>query len=246
MSPPASPNAAAPILSVKALSAGYGKLPVLHGLSLDIAPGAMVAIIGPNGAGKSTFAKALMKGVDIFGGEVHFKGARIDGLETQAIAARGVGYVPQTGNVFVNLTVRENLELSCNLLTRGSPARAVEGVFERFPRLRERAGQKGGYLSGGERQMLAIGSALIAEPDLVILDEPTSGLSPSLIKEVSAGIRAISASGRTVIWIVEENPREVLALAHWACVLDGGTLRMSCPAREILEAPNFRELFLGV
>jgi ABC-type branched-subunit amino acid transport system ATPase component len=238
--------AAGPILSVRNLSAGYGKLPVLHDLSLEIAAGAMVAIIGPNGAGKSTFAKALVHGVDLFGGEVHFMGKRIDRLETQAIAALGIGYVPQSGNVFMNLTVRENLELSCNLLKSGSPTRAVELVFDRFPRLRERAGQKGGYLSGGERQMLAIGSALIGEPDLIILDEPTSGLSPSLIKEVSASIRAISESGRTVIWIVEENPREVLALSHWACVLDAGALRMSCPARDILAAPNFRELFLGV
>ncbi|ODN72304.1 ABC transporter ATP-binding protein [Methylobrevis pamukkalensis] len=239
-------NGAPAQLVVRDLVAGYGRLPVLHGLSLDVAAGAMVAIIGPNGAGKSTLTKAIMRLVEVMGGEIRFEGTRIDGLEPQAIAALGVGYVPQTRNVFGALSVEENLELSCNLLPRGAAGAAIEAIYARFPRLRQRRSQKGASLSGGERQMLAIGSALISNPKLIILDEPTSGLSPHMTTEVAEGIKAINDAGTTVIWVVEENPQQILALADWVYVLDGGTVRMSCAARDLLGAENFRELFLGV
>ena len=243
------PSAAQPgdaLLKVGGLVAGYGRLPVLHGLDVTVARGAMVAIIGPNGAGKSTLAKAIMRLVDVMAGEVHFDGRRIDTLETEAIAATGIGYVPQTRNVFGSLSVEENLELSCNLLPAGSAATAVEAIYERFPRLKQRRRQRGSSLSGGERQMLAIGSALISQPKLIMLDEPTSGLSPHMTSEVAEGISAINKAGTTVMWVVEEDPQEILSRADWVYVLDGGTVRMSCPAAELLGADNFLELFLGV
>jgi len=241
------PPASTPLLEVRDLVAGYGRLPVLHGLGISVERGAMVAIIGPNGAGKSTLAKAIMRLVEVMAGEVRFAGRRIDTLETQAIAAEGIGYVPQTRNVFGALSVEENLELSCNLLAPGvRPATAIEAIYERFPRLKQRRRQRGSSLSGGERQMLAIGSALISEPKLIMLDEPTSGLSPHMTSEVAEGIAAINRSGTTVVWVVEEDPQEILSLADWVYVLDGGTVRMSCPAAELLGADNFLELFLGV
>jgi ABC-type branched-subunit amino acid transport system ATPase component len=177
-----------------------------------------------------------MRLVTVMSGEVHFDGRRIDTLETQAIAAAGIGYVPQTRNVFGSLSVQENLELSCNLLPRGRASAAIEAIYERFPRLRQRRSQRGSSLSGGERQMLAIGSALIAEPRLIMLDEPTSGLSPHLTSEVAEGISAFNRAGTTVIWVVEEDPQEILSRADWVYVLDGGTVRMSCPAAELLGA----------
>lgn len=235
-----------PLLDIRSLVAGYGKIPVLHGLSLSVARGSMLAVIGPNGAGKSTFAKAVMGVVNRMGGEVWFDGTRIDSLETQVIAPLGLGYVPQGRNVFGSLTVHENLELSCNLLKNGDRAAAVEVVYEQFPRLRQRSAQRGSSLSGGERQMLAIGSALVGDPQLIILDEPTSGLSPHMTTEVAEGIKAVNRAGKTVIWVVEENPRQVLAMADWACVMDTGRVRMSSPAADVLAAENFRELFLGM
>ena len=234
------------LLEVRSLMAGYGRLPVLHGLDVTVARGSMVAIIGPNGAGKSTLTKAIMRLVDVMGGEIRFEGRRIDTLETQAIAAAGMGYVPQTRNVFGALSVEENLELSCNLLPRGEAAAAVDAIYERFPRLQQRRRQRGSSLSGGERQMLAIGSALISRPKLIMLDEPTSGLSPHMTSEVAEGIAAINKAGTTVMWVVEEDPQEILSLADWVYVLDGGAVRMSCPAAELLGADNFLELFLGV
>jgi ABC-type branched-subunit amino acid transport system ATPase component len=234
------------LLTVSDLVAGYGRLPVLHGLGISVKQGTMVAIIGPNGAGKSTLVKAIMRLVTVMAGEVHFDGRRIDTLETQAIAAAGIGYVPQTRNVFGSLSVQENLELSCNLLPRGAATAAIDSIYERFPRLKQRRSQRGSSLSGGERQMLAIGSALIAEPRVIMLDEPTSGLSPHLTSEVAEGISAFNKAGTTVIWVVEEDPQEILSRADWVYVLDGGTVRMSCPAAELLGAENFLELFLGV
>jgi ABC-type branched-subunit amino acid transport system ATPase component len=234
------------LLTVSDLVAGYGRLPVLHGLGISVKEGSMVAVIGPNGAGKSTLVKAIMRLVTVMSGEVHFDGRRMDTLETQAIAAAGIGYVPQTRNVFGSLSVQENLELSCNLLPRGRAAAAIEAIYERFPRLRQRRDQRGSSLSGGERQMLAIGSALISEPRLIMLDEPTSGLSPHLTSEVAEGISAFNKAGTTVLWVVEEDPQEILSRADWVYVLDGGTVRMSCPAAELLGAENFLELFLGV
>jgi ABC-type branched-subunit amino acid transport system ATPase component len=234
------------LLSIRNLVAGYGKLAVLHDLSLDLAEGTMLAVIGPNGAGKTTLARAVMNLVNVMSGEIRFAGQDIAGLPAQAIAALGIGLVPQTRNVFGGLTVEENLAMSCTLLDRRRHRAAIEAVYARFPRLVERRRQAGRSLSGGERQMLAIGSALIAEPRLLILDEPVSGLSPHLTAEVARGIAEISRSGVTVIWVVEESPQQVIGLSDEVAVMSGGTITLRQPAAAMLAADNFRELFLGI
>ncbi|PZQ97656.1 MAG: ABC transporter ATP-binding protein [Cereibacter sphaeroides] len=234
------------LLTIRNLVAGYGKLAVLHDVSLDLAEGAMLAVIGPNGAGKTTLTHAVMNLVNVMSGTVTFGGQDITGMPTQAIATLGVGLVPQTRNVFSGLTVQENLEMACTLLPKAKHRDAIDSVYSRFPRLTERRNQAGRSLSGGERQMLAIGSALIPNPRLLILDEPVSGLSPHLTDEVARGISEINASGVTVIWVVEENPQQVIGLSDEVAVMSTGTITLRESAEKVLAAENFRELFLGV
>ena len=240
------PELADAMLSVSGLVAGYGRLPVLHDISFSVAPGSLTTIIGPNGAGKTTLTKAIVHVVDIMGGAIVFEGRTISAMPAHQIIPLGIGYVPQSGNVFPTLTVDENLEISSNLVPRARRAEEIEKVYERFPRLRERRRQRGQSLSGGERQMLAIGSALLAAPKLLILDEPVTGLSPQLTDEVTESIVAINRAGTTVLWVVEENPQQVIEHADWVCVMDGGAIRISKPAAEILATENLRELFLGI
>ncbi|PZQ48198.1 MAG: ABC transporter ATP-binding protein [Rhodovulum sulfidophilum] len=235
-----------PILSIQNLVAGYGKLPVLHDVSLDLAQGTMLSVIGPNGAGKTSLTRAIMNQCTVMGGRVLFDGRDITGRPTQEIAAAGLGYVPQTRNVFRSLTVHENLEMSSLLLSAAARRRAIDAAYARFPRLVERRSQHGSSLSGGERQMLAIASALINEPKLIILDEPVSGLSPSMTDEVARGIAEINRGGVGVVWVVEENPQQVIGLSDEVIVMSTGTVRLRETARDLLAADNFRELFLGV
>jgi ABC-type branched-subunit amino acid transport system ATPase component len=233
-------------LSIRNLVAGYGKLAVLHDVALDVSAGTMLAVIGPNGAGKSTLTRAIMNLVDIIGGSISFDDRDITGLPTEQIARLGIGFVPQSRNVFAGLSVEENLEMSAALIPRNRQKAAIDAVYDRFPRLVERRRQAGRSLSGGERQMLAIGSALIAEPRMLILDEPTTGLSPHLTEEVARGIARINESGVTVIWVVEENPRQVIGLSDEVLVMSTGTVTLREPAERVLRAENFRELFLGL
>ncbi|MCV3735164.1 ABC transporter ATP-binding protein (plasmid) [Rhizobium sp. TRM96647] len=235
-----------PILAINNLVSGYGKLAVLHDVSLSLREGEMLAVIGPNGAGKSTLMKTIMNLVNTMKGEILFEGKDIAALETQRIAGLGIGYVPQTQNVFGSLTVHENLTMSCNLLPRDEHATAVDAIYERFPRLKERRRQQGRSLSGGERQMLAIGSALLAKPRLLILDEPVSGLSPHMTDEVARGISRINDGGVTVIWVVEENPHQVIGLSDSVCIMGTGTVRLHLPADDVIKADNFKEMLLGI
>jgi len=234
------------LLVIDGLMAGYGKLPVLHDLSLAIARGSLTTVIGPNGAGKTTLVKAIVNIVDVMAGTITFDGKQISRRPAHEIAAEGIGFVPQTGNVFPNLTVAENLEMGCRFVADSDRAAAIAGAYQRFPRLRDRHRQRARTLSGGERQMLAISSALLPDPKLLILDEPATGLSPQLTDEVVKGIKAINDRGTTVLWVVEENPRQVLAVADTVHVMDGGRIKTSTSAAELLAAPDFREIFLGV
>ncbi len=234
------------LLTIRSLTAGYGKLAILHDISLEVEDGTMLAVIGPNGAGKTTLASAIMGLVRVMAGEIRFDGQDITNRPTQDIARLGIGYVPQTRNVFGSLSVEENLKISATTLPKAQHRAGIEAVFERFPRLAERRRQSGRSLSGGERQMLAIGSALITEPRMLVLDEPITGLSPQLTHEVSRGIADISQAGVTVIWVVEENPQEIIGLSDEVVVMSTGTISLRQPAEQLLAAENFRELFLGV
>ncbi|MCQ3803457.1 MAG: ABC transporter ATP-binding protein [bacterium] len=233
-----------PLVQLRQLVAGY--LPgvdILRQVDLALYPGEMIGIIGPNGAGKSTLLKALFGLLEVRSGDVVFKGESITGLRAHELVARGVGYVPQLNNVFSALTVMENLEMGAYLEPHKTVER-TERVVELFPRLGERLGQRAGLLSGGERQMLAMGRALMMDPEVLLLDEPSAGLSPVLQNQVFARARDINRFGVAVI-MVEQNARRCLQICHRGYVLDHGRNAYTGTGRSLLKDPKVVELYLG-
>jgi branched-chain amino acid transport system ATP-binding protein len=232
------------IVECEALVAGYVPgVNILNGCDLTVAQGEFVGIIGPNGAGKSTLMKAVLGLVAIRSGEVRLDGAVITGQPPHRLVERGVGFVPQTNNVFPSLTVRENLEMGCFLNPRSFPER-YEFVTDLFPRLAERADQRSGSLSGGERQMVAMGRALMLDPKLLLLDEPSAGLSPMLQDEVFLRCKLINDAGVAIL-MVEQNARRALQVCDRGYVLDQGTNAYTGTGRELLADPKVIELYLG-
>lgn len=233
-----------PLLEVQDVYAGYVKdLDILQGINFQIAPGELVAVIGPNGAGKSTLAKAIFGLLTPHQGSIVFKGQNIVGLKSDQIVQRGMGYVPQISNVFRSLTVEENLEMGAFVLDQ--PLQALkESVFSRFPKLADRRKQRAGTLSGGERQMLAMGKALMLKPSLLLLDEPSAALSPILVNSVLEQIREINRSG-TAIVLVEQNARKALEMADRGYVLEAGRDRFEGRGVDLLNDPKVGELYLG-
>lgn len=230
-------------LEVKDVVSGYGKIPILHGLSLHVKHGEMVGIIGSNGAGKTTLMHTISGLLPIMSGSIYFQGKRIDNVSPSDISKMGLGYVPQRKNVFAELTVFENLEMGAYTLKK--PKEKINDMLEMFPRLKERINQKAGTLSGGERQMLALASALIVNPKFLLLDEPITGLAPQIIQGLIEMIVEIRDKGTTVIWVVEENPKEVLKHADRVYLMDSGIIKMERTGKQFLEEENFEELFLG-
>jgi ABC-type branched-subunit amino acid transport system ATPase component len=202
------------------LCSGYGRLPVLHDVGFHVAEGEFVAVLGPNGAGKTTLMRTLACSLPVMSGTLEYRGESMSRWSASQAAHAGVGYVPQEHNVFSGLTVRENLDLGL-AIGRARPG-ALDEVFDRFPILRERESQRAGTLSGGERQMLALSSALLQKPDLILLDEPTTGLGPRVVALLSEWIKEIAATGPSVVWVVEQNPEPVLRAADRAYLLAGG------------------------
>lgn len=230
-------------LEVKDVVSGYGKIPILHEISLHVNQGEMVGIIGSNGAGKTTLMHTISGLLPLMNGSITFQGKKIDNVSPSDIARMGLGYVPQRKNVFAELTVLENLEMGAYTLKK--PKDKINEMLEMFPRLHERIGQKAGTLSGGERQMLALASALIVNPKLLLLDEPITGLAPQIIKGLIEMIVEIRNQGTTVVWVVEENPKEVLKHADRVYLMDSGIIKMERTGKQLLEEENFEELFLG-
>jgi branched-chain amino acid transport system ATP-binding protein len=230
------------ILEVRDLEAGYGRLPVLHGVSLDVPAEGAVAILGPNGAGKSTLLKALARQIPIMSGELRFDGHAYARENATWAARRGIALVPQSGNVFPDLSIRDNLRLSA--MRRQDGEAAIEKAVTRFPVLHERAGQLAGSLSGGERQMLAISSALLLEPQLLLLDEPTTGLSPKAAEETAEAVAEVSRGGTAVLWVVEQMPELVLRRVQHAYVMEGGRMQFDGPPAELLEGGRLEQLLL--
>jgi branched-chain amino acid transport system ATP-binding protein len=232
------------LIKVDNIEAGYiPGVNILEGCSLELAPGELVGIIGPNGAGKSTLLKALFGLVNVRSGTVSYKGDEITGLTAHELVFRGIGYVPQNQNVFPSLTVSENLEMGAYL----EPHRFRERlafVSEMFPRLAERLGQRAGSLSGGERQMLAMGRALMMEPEVLLLDEPSAGLSPVLQDQVFIRTKEINASGVAVV-MVEQNAARCLQICDRGYVLDQGRNAYTDTGRNLLNDPKVIELYLG-
>ncbi|MGM0717774.1 MAG: ABC transporter ATP-binding protein, partial [Halobacteriota archaeon] len=209
------------LLRIRDLDAGYGDLQILSDVDLDVADGEYVTIVGPNGAGKSTVMKTVFGLTTYMAGTVEFAGESIHGLSPEQIISKGIGFVPQNDNVFSGLSVRENLEMGAYILD-SVPEEEIERIYDRFPILREREQQKAGTLSGGQQQMVAMGRALMLDPDLLLLDEPSAGLAPDLVADMFDRIDRINDSG-TAVMMVEQNAKEALRHCDRGYVLvDGG------------------------
>ena len=232
------------ILVVDELVAGYvPEVNILNGCNIEVRKGEFVGVIGPNGAGKSTVLKAILGQCGVRSGQVRFLDNDITGMKAHELVEQGVGYVPQTQNVFQSLTVSENLEMGCFIKPSAFEER-FEYVTSLFPRLRERANQRAGSLSGGERQMVAMGRALMMEPKLLLLDEPSAGLSPALQDEVFIQCKRINAEGIAIL-MVEQNARRCLQVTDRGYVLDQGKNAYTGTGRQLLEDPNVIKLYLG-
>jgi branched-chain amino acid transport system ATP-binding protein len=242
----ASAASAQPLLRVDGLHAGYGRAEVLSGLSLAAGRGQVVAVIGPNGAGKSTLLNALM-GVLPARGEIVFDGELLAHLPLEARVERGIALVPETRALFASMAVADNLVLGGYRRrheARSAQAARLDEVYTLFPRLRERRTQAAGTLSGGERQMLAIGRALMSGPRLLMLDEPSLGLAPLVVREIFRIIERLRATGVTLL-LIEQNARAALAVADHAYVLETGAIVLSGPATELAADPRVIDTYLG-
>ena len=232
------------VLHAQDLVAGYiPEVNILNGCDLEVRAGEFVGIIGPNGAGKSTLLKAILGMCKIRSGSITLNGQDITGRKAHELVPLGVGYVPQTKNVFPSLTVKENLEMGCFLKPSVFKDRFAY-VAQMFPKLADRAAQRAGALSGGERQMVAMGRALRLEPKVLLLDEPSAGLSPALQDEVFVQCRTINAAGVAIL-MVEQNARRCLQVVNRGYVLDQGRNAYTGTGRELLGDPNVIELYLG-
>jgi len=232
------------LLSAEGLDAGY--LPginILNDCSLDLFEGELIGIIGPNGAGKSTLVKAIFGLVNIRQGSVRLRGEDITNMKAHSLVSRGIGYVPQTNNVFPSLTVEENLEMG-TFIDSSKFSERFEVVGEMFPKLVDRRDQRAGSLSGGERQMLAMGRALMLDPSVLLLDEPSAGLSPALQDEVFVRCHKINQVGVSIV-MVEQNASRCLQICHRGYVLDQGANAYTGTGRELLNDPKVVELYLG-
>jgi branched-chain amino acid transport system ATP-binding protein len=231
-------------IECRQLVAGYEPdLPIVRGIDLAVQRGELVAVVGPNGAGKSTFVKAIAGLVPVQGGKVFLGGIDITTMAAHERITKGLGFVPQTENIFTTLTIGENFQLAADLLPRSRQGARIAQVQAMFPDLAARSRLRAGQLSGGQRQMLAVARALIVEPQVLILDEPSAGLSPKIAREVFASLRSINRSGVTII-LVEQNVRQALAIADRGVVLVDGTLRHEGPASSLADDPLLGELFL--
>ncbi len=233
------------LLAIDSLCAGYGETEVLRGIDLDVRAGEIVAVLGSNGVGKSTLNQTISGIVRARAGTIRFEGAAIEREKPASIVARGLIHVPEGRRVFPNLSVRENLDLGSYRRAAERRAQNRARVFDIFPRLNERRGQRAGTLSGGEQQMLAIGRGLMAEPKLLILDEPSLGLSPLLVEELFALIKRIHAEGVSIL-LVEQNVVQSLEVADRAYILAEGQFVMSGTAAEIGADPELKRTYLGM
>lgn len=244
MSPPVQQQE--PLLVVKGLRAGYGRAEVIHGVDLQAPQGSVITVIGPNGAGKSTLLNALM-GVLPAQGSIEFNGQAISSLSLEERVMLGIALVPEKRELFGSMPVEDNLILGAFRQVRlGNKAwrEQMDVVFQLFPRLKERRTQAAGTLSGGERQMLAVGRALMSRPTLLMLDEPSLGLAPLVVKEIFRTIDALRSTGVTTL-LVEQNARAALETADYGYVLEMGDMALSGPARELATDPRVIDTYLG-
>jgi len=234
------------MLKVSNLKVTYGQIAAITDVSFEVPEGKIVCLIGANGAGKTTTLRAVSGLEKPASGTVFFKGQDITGVPAHELVARGISHVPEGRKIFPTLTVRENLEMAgWTIKDKNEVKRRMEEVFEMLPRIKERIGQLGGTLSGGEQQMLAVGRAMVTGGDILLLDEPSMGLAPVLVDEIFDKIIQINKRGTTIL-LVEQNATEALEIADFAYVLEVGYTTISGPAKEIAADPRVREAYLGV
>ncbi|HUM15962.1 MAG TPA: ABC transporter ATP-binding protein [Candidatus Nitrosotalea sp.] len=234
------------LLRVDGIEVGYGDLTAVTDVSLEVRDGEAVALIGANGAGKTTTLRAVSGLLPLRRGRIEFEGRRLDGLSPSQIVARGLAHVPEGRQLFPTMTVLENLELGARTpAARAALRDTLERVFELFPRLRERAAQLAGTLSGGEQQMCAIGRGLMARPRLLMLDEPSLGLAPVMVKAIFEDLGRINSQGITIL-LVEQNVLRSLHLAHRGYVLENGRMTLSGPRDDLLASGHIKQAYLGL
>jgi len=232
------------MLVIKNLRAGYGELEILRGINMQVKPAEIVAIIGPNGSGKSTLLKSIFNLCDVYSGKIFFKDKDITKLPTHELIYEGISYVPQGKQVFRNLTVRENLEMSVFIMEDDELLkRNLEDVFNKFPFLKGKQNHKASTLSGGQQQMLAIAMAMMQNPELLLLDEPSIGLSPKATKEIFKKIVEISKEGISII-IVEQNAKKAIEIADRIYVLENGKVALE-GGKEILKDKRIENIYFG-
>ncbi len=231
------------MLTVKDLNVHYGGIHALKGIDLNVEQGQIVSLIGANGAGKSTSLNAIMNLIK-YTGSVSYKGKDVKSIKTMDLVKAGLTLAPEGRRIFPNLTVTENLTLGAYARKGPEVAKDMDWVFELFPRMEERRTQKGGTLSGGEQQMLAIGRALMSRPELMMLDEPSLGLAPLVVKDIFKIIRTIHDSGVTVL-LIEQNAKAALEVADHAYVLEVGKVVLEGPGRDLLKDPRVQSAYLG-
>jgi len=237
------------MLTIKNLSAGYGKVQVLHGISIDVPKGKVVTLIGSNGAGKTTTMRAVSGMISPTGGEIHLNGQRVDGKEPYHIARLGLAHSPEGRRVFATMTVADNLLLGAfprmtGKRPKGDVPGDLEKAMELFPRLKERREQLAGTLSGGEQQMLAMARAVMLNPEVVLLDEPSMGLAPILVDEVFKIIERLKSQGVTML-LVEQFAAAALAVADYGYVLENGRINVHGPAEKLRNDPAVKAAYLG-
>ena len=235
-----------PVLSVQGVAAGYGGGDIISGIGIDVIPGEIFTVIGPNGSGKSTLIKVLAGLVRTRIGEILLGQSRITRWSAPQRVASGLAYVPQEFNVFPNMTIGENLKVSTEFLGRERQASADQRdrVLSMFPEIGGRLNLRAGLLSGGQRQMLAFASAMMAEPKVLLLDEPSAGLSPKIVGEIFDKVKAVNASGVTV-FMIEQNVKEALRIADRVMVLVGGSIRLLTTPGELTVKHDLHKLYLG-
>jgi len=231
------------VLEARDVVSGYGEVEILHGVSIKVEEGEIVTIIGPNGAGKSTLLKTIFGLLPCKRGAVFFDGENVTGHSPQALVRKGMSYVPQSDNVFPSLTVQENLEMGA-FIRRDNYRAKIEEVLALFPDVVERRHTRAGKLSGGQRQMLALGRALMLEPRVLLLDEPSASLAPNMVQLVFAKIQDINRSGVSIV-MVEQNARQSLKLSHRGYVLAMGQNRLEGSGASLLESEEVGRLYLG-
>ena len=233
------------LLRLDGLEAGYGDLTAVSGVSLEVRRGEAVALIGANGAGKTTTLRAISGLLPVRAGRIEFEGARLDGLASARIVARGITHVPEGRQLFPTMTVRDNLELGGRAADRRHRDDALELVFTLFPRLHERERQLAGTLSGGEQQMCAIGRGLMARPRLLLLDEPSLGLAPVKVKLIFDTLQRVNGDGMTML-LVEQNVPRALQLSHRGYVLENGRIVLEGTRESLRASPHVKQAYLGL